>query len=239
LSPILVRPIREQLEHDRIIRTLRAKYKRKSEVSINPGNERTTPVVIKGQPWYPDLVIQSLDARPKLLGMVEVETAESVNHLEAMSQWLKFSRLRAPFHLYIPVSSVDATRRLCTSLKISVSEIWAYNALGDEILFTVVHKLPTRKSHAGSAPKKAKRTGSSKVNRAAAKRTKPRKISKRKTERKGPVVRVSAVRKVSEAGKRVGRKSARKVVRGTRAAKVARTMRTVKKTSKSSRPKKR
>ena len=51
---------------------------------------------------------------------VEVETAESVNHLEAMSQWAAFSRLRAPFHLYVPASSIDTARRLCADLQIPV-----------------------------------------------------------------------------------------------------------------------
>ena len=44
MSPILVRPVREQLEHDRVIRLLQAKYKRKFEVAINPGNEQSAPV---------------------------------------------------------------------------------------------------------------------------------------------------------------------------------------------------
>ena len=59
LSPILVRPVREQLEHDRVIRLLQAKYKRKFDVAINPGNEQTAPVGPPAAPWYPDLVLQS------------------------------------------------------------------------------------------------------------------------------------------------------------------------------------
>src|SRR4029078_3339915 len=77
LSPILVRPVREQLEHDRVIRLLQAKYKRKFEVAINPGNEQTMPVGPPTSPWYPDLVLQSGERTKKLLGVVEVETAES------------------------------------------------------------------------------------------------------------------------------------------------------------------
>ena len=57
MSPILVRPVREQLEHDRVIRLLQAKYKRKFEVAINPGNEQTAPVGPTEAPWYPDLVL--------------------------------------------------------------------------------------------------------------------------------------------------------------------------------------
>ncbi len=79
MSPILVRPVREQLEHDRVIRLLQAKYKRKFEVAINPGHEQTVPVLVGTSPWYPDLVLQSTDRARKLLGTVEVETAESVN----------------------------------------------------------------------------------------------------------------------------------------------------------------
>lgn len=138
MSPILVRPVREQLEHDRIIRLLQAKYKRKFDVAINPGNEQTAPVG-GPPPWYPDLVLQS-DRGRKLLGVVEVETAESVNHLEAMSQWAAFSRLRAPFHLYVPVSMIDVARRLCQDMQIPVAEVWAYHVIGDQLRFTLVQK---------------------------------------------------------------------------------------------------
>ena len=138
MSPILVRPVREQLEHDRIIRLLQAKYKRKFDVAINPGNEQTAPVG-GPPPWFPDLVLQSERGR-KLLGVVEVETAESVNHLEAMSQWAAFSRLRTPFHLYVPVSMIDVARRLVQDMQIPVSEIWAYHVLGDQLRFTLVQK---------------------------------------------------------------------------------------------------
>ncbi len=145
MSPILVRPVREQLEHDRVIRLLQAKYKRKFEVAINPGNEQAAPVG-GPPPWFPDLVLQSSDKSRKLLGVVEVETTESINHLEAMSQWGAFSRLRVPFHLYVPVGSVDSARRLCTDLQIPVAEMWGYSAFGDQIRFTLVQRRPTSRS---------------------------------------------------------------------------------------------
>ena len=141
MSPILVRPVREQLEHDRVIRLLQAKYKRKFEVAINPGNEQTAPVG-GPPPWYPDLVLQSTEKSRKLLGLVEVETTESVNHLEAMSQWATFSKMRVAFHLYVPVGCVDSARRLCTDLQIPVGEVWAYHAVGDQIRFTLVQRVP-------------------------------------------------------------------------------------------------
>jgi len=140
LSPILVRPVREQLEHDRVIRLLQAKYKRKFEVAINPGNEQTMPVGNGDAPWFPDLVLQSQERARKLLGTVEVETTESVNHLEAMSQWVTFSKFKAAFHLYVPTGCIDNTRRLCTELNITVDELWAYQAVGEQIRFTLVQR---------------------------------------------------------------------------------------------------
>ncbi len=160
-----MRPVREQLEHDRVIRLLQAKYKRKFEVAINPGNEQTMPVGTGPSPWYPDLVLQSTERSRKLLGVVEVETAESVNHLEAMSQWAAFARLRAPLHLYVPAASIDTARRLCTDLQIPVAEIWAFSSLGDKMRFALVHrnaKVPELKGREipERAPKPAKRAAS-------------------------------------------------------------------------------
>jgi hypothetical protein len=143
LSPILVRPVREQLEHDRVIRLLQAKYKRKFEVAINPGNEQNASVLVGTSPWYPDLVLYSQERGRKLAGTVEVETAESVNNLEAMSQWKTFAQQRAPFHLYVPASSIDTARRMATDFQIPVAEIWAYSAFGDQMRFTLVHRSPT------------------------------------------------------------------------------------------------
>ena len=158
MSPILVRPVREQLEHDRVIRLLQAKYKRKFETAINPGNEQTAGVG-GPPPWYPDLVLQSPEKSRKLLGVVEVETTESINHLEAMSQWGAFSKLRVPFHLYVPAGSIDSARRLCTDLQIPVAELWTYNAFGDQIRFALVHRTQQIPEPKLSAPKTAKPAG--------------------------------------------------------------------------------
>jgi hypothetical protein len=134
--------VREQLEHDRVIRLLQAKYKRKFEVAINPGNEQTAAVGPTESPWYPDLVLLSSERARKLVGVVEVETSESVNNLEAMSQWRTFSSLNVQFHLYVPVSAVDSARRLCTDHQIVTTEVWAYHAIGDQIRFTPVQRAP-------------------------------------------------------------------------------------------------
>lgn len=140
MSPILVRPVREQLEHDRIIRQLQAKFRRKYEAGINPGTEQNAPVGTPPQLLYPDLVLYSAERGRRLLGVVEVETGESVNHLEALAQWAHLSRARAPFHLYVPAGMVDVARRLCEDNQIYVSEIWSFHTVGDQVRFTMVYR---------------------------------------------------------------------------------------------------
>ena len=138
MSPILVRPVREQLEQDRVIRLLQAKYKRKSEVGINPGSEQAVPIGSGASAIFPDLVLQSSERNRKVLGVIEVETSESINHLEAMSQWASLARLRVPFYLYVPAISIDTTRRLCADYQIPFTEIWTYHSVGDQMRFTII-----------------------------------------------------------------------------------------------------
>ena len=140
MSPILVRPVREQLEHDRVIRLLQAKSRRKYEAGINPGAEQNAAVGTGPSALYPDVVLQSLERGRKLQAVVEVETGESVNHLEALAQWAHFARLRVPFHLYVPAGMVDVARRLCEDNQIHVSEIWSFHSIGDQVRFTLVHR---------------------------------------------------------------------------------------------------
>jgi hypothetical protein len=140
VSPILVRPVREQFEHDRIIRLLKTKWRRRYEVGMNPAAEQNAPVGSGTTVVYPDLVLTSTDRRHKLQGVIEVETGESVNHLEALSQWVSFARLPAPFRLYVPAGMVDVARRLCEENQVLASEIWSYHSVAEEVRFTLVHK---------------------------------------------------------------------------------------------------
>lgn len=142
MSPILVRPVREQLEHDRVIRLLSVRLKRRQDVVTNIGEDQTVPVKIGQVQIFPDLVLTSVDRGHKLLGTVEVETAESVNHLEAMAQWAHLGRARAPFHLYVPAGSVDIAKRLAAENGVNVAEIWSFHTLGDQTRFTLVHRAP-------------------------------------------------------------------------------------------------
>jgi hypothetical protein len=147
LSPILVRPVREQLEHDRVIRQLQKDLsRRKIDVSINPGAEQNVGVGTGTRREFPDAVLFSADKVRKLVGIIEVETGESVNHLEAMAQWAHYARLKAPFHLYVPMASVDVARRLTLDHQIAVAEIHSYHQIGDLVRFASVYR-------SGTAPK--------------------------------------------------------------------------------------
>jgi hypothetical protein len=107
---------------------------------MNPGAERNVAVGTGAASVYPDLVLQSQERGHKLQAIVEVETGESVNHLEALAQWANFAKLRAPFHLYVPSGMMDVARRLCEDNQILVNEFWSYHTIGDEVRFTLVHR---------------------------------------------------------------------------------------------------
>jgi hypothetical protein len=158
VSPILVRPVREQLEHDRVIRILQVKLKRKHDVVANIGEDQTVPVRIGQVQIFPDLVLTSVDRGKKLMGTVEVETAESVNHLEAMAQWAHLGRARAPFHLYVPAGCVDIARRLAAENGVNVAEIWSFHTIGDQTRFTLVHRAPTSEARKAAAARPVART---------------------------------------------------------------------------------
>jgi hypothetical protein len=140
VSPILVRPVREQLEHDRMIRQLQAKFRRKYDAVINPGAEQHAPVKSGTTMVYPDILLFSQERGRRLQAVIEVETGESVNHLEALAQWAHFARLRVAFFLYVPAGMVDVARRLCEDNQIHVNEIWSYHTIGDQVRFTLVHR---------------------------------------------------------------------------------------------------
>jgi hypothetical protein len=191
VSPILVRPVREQLEHDRIIRLLQGKFRRKYEAGINPGVEQNSPLSTGTATLFPDLVLMSQDRghRPQIV--VEVETGESVNHLEALAQWAHFSKLRTAFHLYVPTGMVEVARRLCEDNQIHVGEIWSYQMLGDQPRFALVHRsrestgaARVRAAKPAGAPKKARSRAAKPARRSTAARAPKPKKSARAAKRK-------------------------------------------------------
>jgi len=142
LSPIFTRPYREQHEHDRIIRQLQARYKRKHEVVINPGHEQHGSVTVGELAVYPDLLLYSQAPTHHLEATVEVETSESVHLLEARAEWGVFSQVPVPFVLYVPMSMLDTARRIIDEQHWLVSEIWTYLPGMDQLRFVQVFKHP-------------------------------------------------------------------------------------------------
>jgi hypothetical protein len=153
VSPILVRPVREQLEHDRVIRLLQVKLKRRHDVTANIGEDQSTAVKVGQMQIFPDLLLTSTDRGHKLMGTVEVETSESVNHLEARAQWAHLGRARAPFHLYVPAGSVEIARRLAAENQVNVSEIWTYHTIGDQTRFTLAYRSAPEVKRVAAEPK--------------------------------------------------------------------------------------
>ena len=196
MSPILTRPVREQLEHDRVIRQLQAKYKRKTDVVINPGNEQNQSVTVGELVVFPDLLVFAEGSR-RLLVTVEVETGESVNAIEARAEWGVYSKLKVPLHLYVPPSSVDAVRRLCTEYQIVVAELWTYTTSFDQVRFTMVHrdaeapvvKIPERVATTPApkaSPRPAKPAAKMAAKKSAPAKTKPKAKAKPATKKAKP-----------------------------------------------------
>jgi hypothetical protein len=197
VSPILVRPVREQLEHDRVIRLLQTKFRRRFDVGINPGAEQNSPVGSGVTAVFPDVVLVSQDRGRKVMAIIEVETVESVNNLEALAEWAPFGRLKSPFHLYVPVAMVDVAKRLCSDSNIAVAEIHTYHWIGDEMRFLPVYKAPAdgRASARPAAAKPPARPTSAKASgRQAA-------LQKKKPAAKKPAAKV---------GRKTGRSAKRK-----------------------------
>jgi len=171
VSPILVRPVREQLEHDRVIRLLQARYRRRFLVGINPGGEQTAPVGTAPDALYPDLVLTPTGRGKKISGIVEVETGESVNTLEALAQWVLFGRLPIEFSLYVPASAVETSKRLCANHRVGVTEIWTFHMVGDQIRFTQIFRSPleAKLAAARSAAADARRAANPPARRPAGK----------------------------------------------------------------------
>ena len=177
MSPILVRPIREQFEHDRVIRLLQTRFrksKKKYVVAANIGDEKTAAVRVGIKTFHPDLVLTSAARSRRILGVVEVETSESVNNLEAMAEWAHFGKLKGPFYLYVPAGAAEIARRLCEDNKVEVAEIWTYFALGQQMRFALAYR----------AEPAEKPTGPPRSRKPAARRGRSVSISKKGAARK-------------------------------------------------------
>jgi hypothetical protein len=227
VSPILVRPIREQFEHNRVIRLLVARFRRKYAVGVNIGDEPEASGVRSGTDTvYPDLVLTHADGVRRIHGVVEVETTESVNHLEAMAEWVPFGKVRGAFYLYVPAGSTDVARRLCVASRVSVTEIWGYHAVGEQLRFTMTYR-STRAAAANNAraaqeaaPSKAKSSTKAKPKAKTRAATKTKAASKTKAAGKTKAAaKTKAARKAKPAAKAKSTTKAKPAAKTKRVAK--------------------
>ncbi len=157
---------------------------------MNLSGEPPAPLRFGVRTLFPDLILTTNDRAHRLHCLVEVETRESLNYLEAMAQWVPFARVRAPFHLYVPIGAVETAKRLCAEKRIVVDEIWSYHSIGSQVRFTLGYRAPARVRQKasvkakGKAKGKAKPTGKTKA-KTSAKRA--RKRSARKTVKRAAV----------------------------------------------------
>lgn len=149
MSPIYIRPAREQAEHDRLILFLEAQYGTKLDVLINKGDARDYALKIGPGTFFPDLILQQAG---KLAAVIEIETGESTNNLEALAQWVHFGKAKAPFHLYVPVLAYDAARRFCELNQVTVTEIWTYRPLMEGFDLVRVFHDPQAVGRSGKGP---------------------------------------------------------------------------------------
>ena len=148
MSPILVRPVREQLEHDRVIRLLQVKLKRKHEVIANIGEDQSTSVKIGQLQIYPGPRADDRGPRPQADGHRRSGNV-GVGQPPGGAVPVGAPRPGAGSLLSIcAAGSVDIARRLATENHVHVSEIWSFHTIGDQTHFRLVHRTPddTRRS---------------------------------------------------------------------------------------------
>jgi len=207
VSPILVRPFREQVNHDRVIRQLQSRFRRKYSVAVNVGSLQETTIRVAGVNVNPDLVLTKTEGVRRLHAVVEVETSESVNDLEAMAQWTRFAKARGAFYLYVPAGMSDIAQRICQAKHINVSEIWTYFFVGDNFRFSMVYRSPSAQRIAQAQ----KLAAESKAKKPARKAKDPaKKTATKKTPVKKKVAKKKVVKKAAKKKKVTKKKNIRK-----------------------------
>ena len=140
-----------QAEHDRVIEAwaqiASRRYAKDAQVSTNPGNQRRAQVGLAAEePRFPDVLVWRSDAAAGRDGtaelVAEVETADSLNDEEA-SEWAAYGKLPAPFHLVVPVGAEEETIRLVKKKAVRVSQLWSYEFVGGEVIFSQYLELPS------------------------------------------------------------------------------------------------
>ena len=98
MSPILLRPIREQFEHDRVIRQLQTRLGRKFDVAMNPGASEEVSVRVGNRTLFPDIVLSGGGGSRRLHGLVEADGVFAVAALGQARGVDGFDRCDGAFH---------------------------------------------------------------------------------------------------------------------------------------------
>ncbi len=121
------RTINTQSIHDAVIRFAASHFDLTNhDVFINPGIEHNAWIGNN----YPDIILVKKDSTTVEF-IIEVETADSVNIVEASNQWKKYAtEIKASFYLLVPLAQKNAAINLCKQVGISArfgtyqTDIW-------------------------------------------------------------------------------------------------------------------
>jgi hypothetical protein len=105
-----------QTLHDRVIQVASDQLDRTNhDVYINPSSQHNAWIGDN----YPDIIMTKKgNMIPEFI--IEVETAESVNIIEATNQWKKYAaEIKASFYLLVPLSHKNEAINLCKQIGIS------------------------------------------------------------------------------------------------------------------------
>lgn len=105
-----------QSVHDRVIEAAASRLDSVNyDIYKNPGQQKNAHVGNN----YPDIILTKKGER-SLQFIIEVETEDSVNLIEATNQWKRYStRIKASFYILVPVKSKNLAISLCKQIGIS------------------------------------------------------------------------------------------------------------------------
>lgn len=102
--------------HDRVIQVAIDQLdKTNHEVYINPGSQKNVKIGNN----YPDIVMVKKGTKTVDF-IIEVETSDSINIVEATNQWKKYAtEIKASFYLLVPINQKNLAINLCKQVGIS------------------------------------------------------------------------------------------------------------------------
>lgn len=113
--------------HDRVIQVAASNLTRTNNYRVytNPGSQHNTRIGNQ----YPDIILTPPNTN-NVQFIIEVETIDSVNANEAISQWKIYANLGGTFYLLVPQESRILAGNICKQYGIHAKfATWAINSL--------------------------------------------------------------------------------------------------------------